>query len=256
MHTQKIQIGVVVAILLVVIGAFGWSFLQNSKGSDGQVVNIGGVDVNVPKGATIEIVEDELPELDHTMQFEEGVPVEVKNSLQNNVEKLVAVLREDPSHYNAWLDLALQYKVAGDYRAAEKVWLYLVDAAPQAGLSAHNLGTLYHLNLRDPERAESYFLEAVKREPNEGAYYLSFHELYRYSYKTDTTKAVDILKQGLVAMPENTDLMLTLAVYYRDEKKDNALARKYYEQARDALAKAGKVDIQRAVETEILKLSR
>lgn len=165
-------------------------------------------------------------------------------------------MEEDPSHYNAWLDLALQYKVAGDYKAAERVWLYLVDAAPKAGLSAHNLGTLYHLNLHEFEKSERYFLEAIKREPQEGAYYLSFHELYRYSYKTDTTAAVDILKQGLEAMPTNSDLMLSLAVYYRDDKNDKALARKYYEQARDALKLAGRTDIQREVETEILKLSR
>lgn len=250
MSSNTLQALIGSAIILTLLGIGGWYYFQ----PEAQKVQIGGVTLNMPKGASIELIEDELPPLDHTVQFEEGVPPETRTMLSENIDKLIAILEEDKTHFNAWLDLALQYKVAGDYRAAEKVWLYLVDAAPQSGLSAHNLGTLYHLTFKDFEKAEKYFLEAIKREPLQGAYYLSFHELYRYSYKTETTRAVDVLKEGLALTPENTDLLLALAVYYRDDKKDKKMAREYYTQARDAVAKAGNVDLVRAIETDILRL--
>ncbi|MBP9669388.1 MAG: hypothetical protein KBE09_03805 [Candidatus Pacebacteria bacterium] len=250
MSSNKLQAGIGIAIIVTLLGAGGWYYFNNQT----EQITIGGVTLDMPKGATIEVLEDSLPPLDYTVQFEEGVPEGTRSALLGNIKKLTTILEEDPSHFNAWLDLALQYKVAGDYSAAEKVWLYLVDTAPQSGLSAHNLGTLYHLNLKDNEKAEKFFIVAIKREPLQGAYYLSFHELYRYSYKTETTLAADILKEGLKLTPENTDLLLALAVYYRDDKKDKKLAREYYTQARDAVAKTGNTELVRAIETDILRL--
>ena len=250
MSSNTLQAIIGTAIILALLGIGGWYYFQPKA----QKVQIGGVTVDMPKGATIELLEDELPPLDHAVEFETGVPLDTREALTDNIEKLTAILEGDPTHFNAWLDLALQYKVAGDYRAAERVWSYLVDAAPQSGLSSHNLGTLNHLTFKEFEKAEQNFKLAIEREPLQGAYYLSFHELYRYSYKTDTTLAADILKEGLKLTPENTDLLLALAVYYRDDKKDKKMARESYTQARDAVQKTGNMDLVRAIETDILKL--
>jgi tetratricopeptide (TPR) repeat protein len=155
--------------------------------------------------------------------------------------------------FNGWLDLALQYKAAGDIKAAERVWLFLTDAATTQSISAHNLGTLYHLELKEYEKAEKFFYEALRREPNQVVNYLSFHELYRYSYKQDTSRAVDVLLEGIKATG-NPDLYLALGTYYRDTRRDTKKAIEYYLEARDALAKIGNTEAVKGIEEEIRRL--
>lgn len=83
MDTQKIQLSISVGIVLVVLAIGGWWFLQE-KTTQTETVNIGGVNVDLPKGATIEIVEDEQPPLEHKVAFEEGVPEDVRKALQKH----------------------------------------------------------------------------------------------------------------------------------------------------------------------------
>lgn len=217
-------------------------------------VTIGGQEITVPKNSTVELVTDiETPSLDGSVVYMSDIPTDFKTRVAQRIQELRTHLVENPKDFNGWLDLALQYKAAGDVKAAEAVWLFLTDAAPTQSISAHNLGTLYHLELKDYEKAEKYFYEALRREPTQVVNYLSFHELYRYSYKQDTSRAVDVLLEG-VKETGNPDLYLALGTYYRDTVKNQKKAIEYYLEARDALTKAGNIEAVKGIEEEIRRL--
>jgi tetratricopeptide (TPR) repeat protein len=223
-------------------------------GEDTKQVTIGGQEITVPKNSTIELVTDsETPPLTMPVSYMSDIPKDFKVRVGQRIEELRAQLTKDPKDFNGWLDLALQYKAAGDLTAAEVVWLFLTDAAPSQSISAHNLGTLYHLELKNYEKAERYFSEAVRREPKQVVNYLSFHELYRYSYKQDTSRAEDVLLEG-IKETGNPDLYLALGTYYRDTVQNRKKAIEYYLEARDALAELGNSEAVKGIEEEIRRL--
>lgn len=194
--------------------------------------------IQVSGNGKIQVLSDsasglQAPSLNHETAFAKDVPTEVRLKLTQQISKLVSSLKKDSTNFNAWMDLAIAYKIAGDLKQAEAIWLFLTEAAPTQGISAHNLGTFYHLTTKDFAKSEKYFLMAVAREPKQEINYLSFHELYRYSYKKDTSAAVDILKQGIKALPDTIDMHLALATYYREDKKDLSKAIAELQAARD-----------------------
>jgi Tfp pilus assembly protein PilF len=61
-----------------------------------------------------------------------------------------------------------------------------------------------------------------------------------------------ILIEGIEANPSNTDLLVTLAAYYKDIE-DNTNAKKYYEQARDEAQKLGNIQLVELLDVELSK---
>lgn len=163
-------------------------------------------------------IDDEtaLPNLDREVQFSEGVPDEARTIITNKVNTLQDTLREDPTNAGAWYDLAVYYHNANDYRAAEEVWQFLTEVALNDTTAYENLAKLYHFSLPDYSKSESYFQQSLAVNPDSVNPYIGLFELYRYSYKTETTAAADIMNQAIAKFPDKLDLILTLGVYYRD----------------------------------------
>jgi tetratricopeptide (TPR) repeat protein len=248
---KNVLIAAAVFLVCLSLGVFAL-LVKDSSGT--KQVTIGGQEITVPKNSTIELVSDSAaPSLTEPVAYMEDIPADFKKRVSARIDELRTHLTKESKDFNGWLDLALQYKAAGDIKAAERVWLFLTDAAPTQSISTHNLGTLYHLELKEYEKAEQYFSEALKREPKQVVNYLSFHELYRYSYKQDTSRAVDVLLQG-IKETENPDLYLALGTYHRDTRRDTKKAIEYYLEARDALVEAGNTDAVKGVEEEIRRL--
>ncbi len=240
---------VVGGFLILVAGGVGmWAYRTYSVDTDTAALT----DLlTVGEGGTVELVSDSAQPALSDPIFADEVPKEIRAKVTSNIEELHTMLTNSPGDFNAWLDLALNYKMAGDMRAAEAIWIYLTDAAPGQSISAHNLGTLYHLTFKRYEDSERYFEMAIAREPQQLINYLSFHELYRYSYQTDSKKAVEVLERALKALPGNPDALLTLGAYYRDEKGDTKKAIEYYLEARDAVQAAGNRDLVQRIEADI-----
>lgn len=238
----------IVVILIIGIGAFyvKKAVSPSNVSTTATTTELGntGIQVNSNGNGKIQILSDsasslQTPSLDHETVFAKDVPTDARLKFTQQIKKLIGLLREDKTNFNAWMDLAIAYKVSGDIKQAEAIWLFLTDAAPAQGISAHNLGTFYHLTTKDFAKSEKYFQIAIKREPAQEINYLSFHELYRYSYKKDTNAAVDILKQGIKAIPDTIDMHLALATYYREDKKDLSKAITELQAARDSALKKG-----------------
>ncbi|MCE9643711.1 tetratricopeptide repeat protein [Candidatus Parcubacteria bacterium] len=156
--------------------------------------------------------------------------VQEKAIVLADIEAVRVRLRNNPKDLNAWIDLGIRYKTINDYEAAREAWEYVSLMSPTNIVSYNNIGNLYHYELKDYVRAEMNLKQAVHNDPQYLLSYLNLHDLYRLSYQQNTTKAADILQQGIKQNPKAVDLMVALATYYRS-KGNLADARTYYQQA-------------------------
>jgi hypothetical protein len=213
-------VGIIVAVLIAgaifflrphMAGAPVNSVPQATSSSQGSTTVIdlgGGVAVQTTGGVTVTPVPDvQAPNLDHKVAYASDLPADVKTAFQSQISAVVAMLKKDPSQFAYWLQLAIDYKVAGDYTAAANVWGYLTKVAPESYVPYADLGDLYQNFLKDYPKAEANYLQAIKLSPQDIDLYIQLYTMYRYEYKTNTSAAANILAQGLKANPGNQTLL-------------------------------------------------
>lgn len=172
------------------------------------------------------------PDLERPIVYPDFYTEEAQALMEKKITDTIALIKEDPTSFANWVELAIERSDLEDYEGAVEIYEYLNKAAPNNSLSFVNLGTIEHLYLHQYEDAEKNMLQAIKNNPQNMHAYRSLHELYRYSYKQDTNAAVDIILDALKEFPNNIDFFTLLAVYYRDTgEKDKAI--EYYDKAID-----------------------
>ena len=140
---------------------------------------------------------------------------------KNDYEKLIlknltdtrAALKSDADDYDAWLMVGMSFKQLERYEAARDVWIYLSTIWPTQPVPYGNLGSLYHLYLKDFPKSEAAYKKAIELEPVQAGWHRGIYELYRYSYKTSTSAWEDALKKG-IAESGSIELRVTLAEQY------------------------------------------
>ena len=216
-------VGVVIALLL----AAGVLFLRPhaalapgdvaSSTSAGATTTIdlgGGVSVvgsNI-SGATITTTSNisaaiAAPSLNRQTTFSTSLSADQVAQLRSDEQASIAALKKDPTQANYWLQLAIDYKEAGDYQGAISIWTYLTKAMPASYVAFADLGDLYMNFQVNYPKAEANYLEAIKLNPTDVDLYSDLFTLYTSFYKTNTTAAADIVAQGLKANPNNPDLL-------------------------------------------------
>lgn len=197
------------------------------------------------------------PSLARIVAFSTGLSPEARQILDGKIAKLRETLSKNPNDFSAWMNLALQYKAAGDFDEAREIWEYVSRVRPSDGISLHNLGDLYHHFLNDFAKAEQYYLRSINTNATVGMNYLALHELYRYSYKQDTALAADILKKGIANVSGNQviDMYQALGFYYK-EKDDVANAIVYFTKARDGAQKLGNTALTTQFNDELSALKK
>lgn len=220
MPTQKIALfgGALILIAVVVIGVGYWSPDKSAQVSYPLT--------SVQDGTFTGV----MPPLDREIQVSENTPEEVRAALRSKVAEDQAILKQTPYDGNVWMDLALRYHSGNDFDGAREIWEFIVSQPPANVTALGNLGRLYHFELKDFPKAESYFLQAIEANPARPEAYYELFDLYRYSYKKDTSSAVDIMKDALVQFPDDSGIPSGLGVYYRDAG-NKVLARTYFEKA-------------------------
>ena len=220
--------------------------------SDEQVQNPGNQGYTITQ-LPVDDIRSQMPDLSRDIVFDNSIPTEVQMSLTEKARSLKAVLTDDPTRTDLWFNLAIVYHSANDYDGARAVWEFLIKVVPEDTTSYDNLGKLYHFSLHDYPKAESYFNQSLAVNPNLMTPYLELFELYRYSYKTDTTKAADIIHKAIAKFPGTLDFHVLLGDYYRD-RGDVVKAKAEYLTAMDLARKAGDVSRINAIGESILKL--
>ncbi|MEK7628600.1 MAG: hypothetical protein AAB421_04275 [Patescibacteria group bacterium] len=241
------------AICAVIAGGVAFWFVQGGATAlDEKKISVTGASFT-PKIENADIVAPKVP---RKLVFPDYMQKDARKKVTDNINKLADAIHANPEEVSSWLDLALQYKVIDDFEGARETWEYLVAAAPKNAVSIYNLGYLYHFSLKDFPKAEEYFKKAIEIDPVQELYYMALHELYRYSYKQNTTLAVDTLLAGIKQSPKSINLPLALAAYYRDDKKDKVNTLKYFVMARDNAKEAANIQALEMLEKEIKLLQK
>ncbi|MEX0651951.1 MAG: hypothetical protein WD509_00545 [Candidatus Paceibacterota bacterium] len=263
-RTQKL-IGV--GVIAILIGFIGWYiardfslFSQEEKMTQAEgesiesLVERGDAEVKeIPVIVDLNTNTITQPELNRTMTMPDRFSPEAVTILEKNIATLKTQLQGDKDSFQAWSDLAVQYKIIDDFEGAREIWEYLRIAAKAETQPLINLGSLYHYELKEFEKSESAYQEAIKRDGTAVEAYTGLHELYRYSYKTSTTLAVDTLKEGIIAVPRNTDIRMVLASYYEKlGKRDEAKTE--YEKARTIATEEGNTNLVTIINAAIENL--
>lgn len=194
-----------------------------------------------------------LPPIDHQVVFAANTDEAVRAAIRVKVDALQAQLVEVPYDGNTWMELALRYHTAGDYAAAKEIWDFIVTVTPNNVTALGNLGRLHHFELKEFTKAEEYFKKAIEANPARPEAYYELFDLYRYSYKKDTTAAVDIMKEAAKQFPEDYGIPAGLATYYR-EIGQKAAARTYFEQALTLARNQGNLSAVQSITNELANL--
>ena len=148
------------------------------------------------------------PDFTKPMPYSASISPEVKAAIESQYTDLQVAITKNKEDFNAWIQLGVLHKIAGDYPGAADMWTYTSKEWPGADVSFNNLGDLYQNFLKNYPKAEANYKTALSMHPKNIAYYKSLFTLYHYQYKTNTSAASDIVAQGLKVNPNNPDLLL------------------------------------------------
>ena len=157
------------------------------------------VEGNAVPTITVVPVEDSLPmpNLEGPVVTPTAMDTQTGQRIVNHIKNLTVLLRADPSSYNTWNDLGIYRKMLNDYKGAEEIWVYLIDAVPTVATAHINLGNLYAYYIRDNKKAEVHFLKAVELAPRWTEGYIRLVDFY-VTVLADETKAIKFLENSIV----------------------------------------------------------
>jgi cytochrome c-type biogenesis protein CcmH/NrfG len=190
-QTPWVAGALIVAILVILVGAYAYIHTNTAPTSETNTAA-------------------QLPEPPHITPDNVVFPDGVSQSKRESINALIATLQEDPNKFNEWIQLGLELKAIDDYAQARDVWEYASAIRPKNSISFIDLGDLYAYYLHDNTLAEKNFLTAIKNDPTQTSYYFKTSDFYKNILKDDQ-KAVAIVKQGVTANPEDTDLQALLS---------------------------------------------
>ena len=195
-----------------------------------------------------------MPDLDRPFTPAERYPEDIRQMSRDKVNAATAELRENPDLINRWLEIAVYRKGADDFEGAEEIWVYLTRKWPNEPTAYANLADLYQSVLNEPRKAERYLKKYIDVAPEGYAVsaYRNLHDLYRTKLASPE-KARDILLQGLEAYPNETDLLVPLAVFERD-RGNTEEARTFFARAKNIADRLGNTALSQILAEELRKL--
>lgn len=117
-------------------------------------------------------------------------------------------------NYDKKIENALNSFKKGDYKAAIKGFEEINAESPNNPNILNNLGLCY-ANLADNERAEAYYLEALKLDSKLVQTYVNLSDVYYKEKKI--IDGINLLETAVTLMPENTVLKNCLARFYIED---------------------------------------
>ncbi|MEK7556307.1 MAG: hypothetical protein AAB523_03435 [Patescibacteria group bacterium] len=261
---NKTIVNIILAIIVVVAGYYIYNITFNNtpsseeeKPSETTTTTIGDIQIEGKGDHTIEVLPATVttpnipvPDLDRPIVFSSTMSPEAQAILKANIETVVSDLKKDSNQANKWLALGINRKIAGDIEGARLAWEYAAALQPLNSVPFFNLGDLDHYYLKNFAQAEKNLRQAITNDPSFIQAYRSLFELYALSYTEKAYLADDILLEGLKKNPNNIDLLIPLAEYYKGTGKTEE-ARKYYEMALTEAQKAGNTALVELLKSEL-----
>ncbi len=149
-----------------------------------------------------------IPDLNRPITFSSSVVLsqEAKDLATQKIKDLQAKLKSDASYIPAWIDLGMYQKMIGDYQGTILSWQYTLKLNPDNYVPLGNLGDLYAYYIKDKDKAVSYYNQAISKGPKMSYLYIQLADVYRLIFN-DTTKAREVIDQGLSKIPNDPSLL-------------------------------------------------
>lgn len=142
---------------------------------------------------------------------------------------LIEGVDKNPNQADQWIEIGLIKKGFDNYLGARDVWEYVSLINSQYALNYFNLGNLYGFYLGNLKKAEADYLKAISLSRTSVDFYLGLASFYRDAYREKQNLIDDVLLSGLKNIPNDPNLMIQLAYYYKSVgDKEGAL--KYFTQ--------------------------
>ena len=162
--------------------------------------------VTLPPGAVVHEEDITAPDYKKPIAFSSDVDAGTQAALNTQFAAAVATLEKTPTDFNAWMNIGVLRKIAGDSAGAAADWEYVAAAFPSNYIAFYDLGDLYMNTLKEYSKAEADFKQVITLKPDYIDAYRSLYTLYRYIYKNDASTSA-ILAEGLKNNPGNSDLL-------------------------------------------------
>jgi len=169
--------------------------LSNFENDENAIIDVVDNEPNLPTESEKLAIIEPIPDLNRKIVFSETFSKQEQQILIDEIEKFVQELKNDPNSLENWLYLGLNRKMIGDYEGAKEAWEYAKLISPDNFVVRGNLGDLYAYYLKDNEKAELNYKEALERGSSHVYLYYKTVEFYR-DFLNDISKAKEIAQTG------------------------------------------------------------
>lgn len=137
------------------------------------------------------------------------IGAEASPQLRAQLEAAMAAVETQPKSPEAWLNLGLVRKAAGDWEGAKEAWRYANDLRPSFVLPLVNIGSVLVLEEGKPEEAQNYFTLARERNPSYLFTYQQFADIFS-GIRGEHGRAEVFLREGIARNEKSAPLWLWL----------------------------------------------
>ena len=177
--------------------------------------------------------EPENPEFPYFIDFSQAnsISEDQLERLKQDYDVAVDSYNEKNDSYSALMTFAFINYQLKNFETARDIYVQVGENSPKNYNSFWNLANAY-IQLKDYSGAEQAYLKTIENGPKQPRHYTALGELYLYNLQDKKNQIPDLYKKGLREIPNNYDLLIGLAQYYREIKdKENALH--YYQEIID-----------------------
>lgn len=146
-----------------------------------------------------------MPDLSKPIKFYNNLGAEFERLMTDKIEAGRQLLKEDPTLFRSWMELASNYKNIEDFKSAEEAWYYAHLMIPDNAVALGNLANLYGYYLKDNAKAEEYYEKAISA-PGSMEYLFFQASDYYIQIRGDRAKAIEIVERGIAKYPDSSDL--------------------------------------------------
>ncbi len=208
---QKMWLGgVIVVIVLLVGGSYGWEQYQKNKAQ--QAITDPLAAVAVP----------------------EGLDEATKAVYEEKIQLTKEMFASKPNIWETWIAVGNLKNLLQDYDGALQAYQYSVTLQPNNIVGERNIATLYADQFKDYERAAIHYRAAIRNEVNNVELYTNLI-MIEWKQLNDVTTAESTLQTGLVKTRYHYDMVKLAADFYN--QTGNVTRAKEYETALAKMAR-------------------
>ncbi|MDP3741436.1 MAG: hypothetical protein Q8R08_03895 [bacterium] len=159
----------------------------------------------------------------------EGLPAETFDAEINKLYEQKEKVLENPQNAQLWFDFAYTKQFLNDHEGAILSWEKSLELQPLNFLTAGNLGNTYQYFLKNYDKAEFYYLEALKIRPNYTIAFQGLLDIYRYNVPEKQGQIEPLMQLAIKNDPANEAAYYYVLADFFLSQNDMTKGKEYYE---------------------------